>query len=160
MIGFITNNVNVLLLAAIVLILAGGFLYFNYQDSRYVQLYDQKQELNAQLTQTQQNLSAKQQRLEETFNELQSKLQDSVKFETLYNNISDQRNQLQQNLASLQNNYNNEVKLRKSAEAARDTYKQQLSQVQTNLTITSAKLTTCNALLDQCHSDLASCTPP
>ena len=43
MMGFITNNVNVLLLAAIVLILAGSFVYFNYQDSRYVQLYDQKQ---------------------------------------------------------------------------------------------------------------------
>lgn len=160
MIGFITNNVNVLLLAFLVFLLAGGFIYFNYQDSRYVQLYDQKQEIQTQLTATQQNLTANQQRLQETFNELQSKLQDSVKFETLYNNISGQRNQLQSDLASLQNNYNSEVQRRKAAETARDTYSKELQAAQTNITVSTALISAKDALISQLQSQVATCAMP
>lgn len=154
---FVTNNVNIILMSAIVLIAIFGVAYYNYQEVRFQKVHEQNVELKAQVAELQSNLSAQENRLKSIFGELQSKLQDSVKFENLYGQITSERDSLQQNLTTLQARFNQERSDRVAAENQARQYSNQISDLKTQNTAFRNSLTQCTNDLNSCQTRLNAC---
>jgi septal ring factor EnvC (AmiA/AmiB activator) len=112
----ITNNVNILLLIIIVLMASSIVAYNHYQDNMTRELAEENKQMKQELTEMKLDLATKEERLRETFSELQRQLQDSVQFESLYTDLSTQRETLNASLSEMTVKWQDELTRRRSEE--------------------------------------------
>lgn len=147
---FITSNVNVILMSAIVLLVIFGIAYYNYQEVRFQDVSLENARYEARIEQLEMNLTAQEERLRRIFGELQEQLQDSVQFENLYAEVTAERDSIQSDLEELESDYERERSRRLGAE--RD-----LGDAERSITTLEAERTSLREELDQCIDDLDSC---
>lgn len=147
---FITSNVNVILMSAIVLLVIFGIAYYNYQEVRFQDVSMENARYEARIEQLEMNLTAQEERLRRIFGELQEQLQDSVQFENLYAEVTAERDSIRSDLEELETDFENERSRRLAAE--RD-----LRDAERSVVDLEAERTRLREDLDQCIDDLDAC---
>ncbi len=147
----IKNNVNVILLIVIVILASYIVVYSQLQTQKYNETFEELQSYKQNYNICKNDLSNKEKKLKQTFNELQQKLQDSLKFEGLYNSIVLEKEDLQKQLDECKSDLNSERSLRINLEQERDDYYSQLS-------VKELELQKTKELLDSCQLQLQACT--
>ncbi len=147
----IKNNINVFLLIVIVILAAYIVVYSQFEQQKYKNAFEELQLYKNNFSQCKSELQNKDKKLKQTFKELQEKLQDSLKFEGLYNNIVLEKESLQKNLDECKSDLSSEKSLRISVEEERDSYYSQLS-------VKELELQKTRELLDSCQLQLQACT--
>ncbi len=148
----IKNNVNIILLIVIVILASYIVVYSQLQQQKYNNTFEELQLYKQNYTLCKNDLYSKEQKLKQTFNELQQKLQDSLKFEGLYNNIVVEKESLQKSLDECKSDLSSEQSLRINIERERDDYYSQLSIKELELQKTKELLSSCQLQLQACTS--------
>jgi septal ring factor EnvC (AmiA/AmiB activator) len=152
----ITNNVNAILLI-IIIILAGSVVAYNHQqDTITREIIDENKQVKQELSEMKQDLTTKEERLRETFAELQRQLQDSVKFESLYTNISGERENLNASLAEMTEKWQDELTRRRAEEFRAQNLSTQLQTRTIELQVAERALAGCMSSLNSCREQLSS----
>ncbi len=149
----IKNNVNVILLIVIVILASYIVVYSQLQTQKYNETFKELQSYKQNYNICKNDLSNKEKKLKQTFNELQQKLQDSLKFEGLYNSIVLEKEDLQEQLDECKSDLNSERSLRINLEQERDEYYSQLSVKELELQKTKELLDSCQLQLQACTND-------
>ncbi len=146
----IKKNVNVLLLIIIVVLASYIVVYSQLQQEKYNKTFEELQLYKQNYSVCKTNLENKDKKLKETFAELQKKLQDSFKFEGLYNNVVLEKEALKKDLDKCNSDLSSEKTLRIAIELERDQY-------YSNLSITQLELEKTKELLNSCQLQLQAC---
>ena len=146
----IKKNVNVLLLIIIVVLASYIVVYSQLQQEKYNKTFEELQLYKQNYSVCKTNLENKDKKLKETFAELQKKLQDSFKFEGLYNNVVLEKEALKKDLDKCNSDLSSEKTLRIAIELERDQY-------YSNLSITQLELEKTKELLNSCQVQLQAC---
>ena len=149
---FVTNNVNVILMSAIVLIAIFGVAYYHYQEVKFQEVNEENEQLKAEVAQLEANLSNQEERLREIFGELQNRLEDTVQFENLYGEVTQERDTLETQLASLEDKYAQERSRRITAEQEVNQLVSQVGDLEAEKQQLQSTLTTCSEELDTCEA--------
>jgi septal ring factor EnvC (AmiA/AmiB activator) len=147
---FITSNVNVILMSTIVLLAIFGIAYYNYQEVRFQEVALENAQYAARIEQLETNLTAQEDRLRRIFGELQEQLQDSVKFENLYGEITAERDGLEADIARLESDLQSEQSAKLAAERDRLDAERRIATLE-------QERDTLRVSLDQCFVDLDDC---
>ncbi|MFT4308271.1 MAG: hypothetical protein ACMXYM_02785 [Candidatus Woesearchaeota archaeon] len=147
---FITSNVNVILMSAIVLLVIFGIAYYNYQEVRFQDVSLENARYEARIEQLEMNLTAQEERLRRIFGELQEQLQDSVQFENLYAEVTSERDSIRSDLEELEADYERERSRRLGAE--RD-----LRDAERSIATLEDERSSLRSDLDRCIEDLDEC---
>ena len=147
---FVTSNVNVILMSTIVLLMIFGIAFYNYQEVRFQEVATDNARYESRIEQLEMNLTAQEERLRRIFGELQEQLQDSVKFENLYAEITAERDGLQAEIDDLESVYASEKAMKEAAE--RD-----LREAQDEITLLTEERDEFKNKLDQCLATLSAC---
>lgn len=154
---FITNNVNVILMSTIVLLAIFGVAYYNYQEIRFQSVHLENAQLEAQVAQLETNLSAQEARLRSIFGELQEQLQDSVRFENLYSEVTSEREALESDLSDLESSLEQERQDRLIAERESRDLKNRITVLENDNAILRESVMECSEDLDRCELELTVC---
>ena len=147
---FITSNVNVILMSAIVLLVIFGIAYYHFQETRFQEVSLDNARYEARIEQLETNLTAQEERLRRIFGELQEQLQDSVQFENLYAEVTAERDSLQTDLTRMEEDYESERTRRLEAD-------RELRDAERTVEELESQRTRLRDELDQCIEDLDSC---
>ena len=148
--NYVTSNVNVILMSAIVLLVIFGVAYYHYQEIRFQEVSVENAQYEARIDQLETNLTAQEERLRRIFGELQEQLQDSVQFETLYGEVTAERDSLQSDIAELEQDFESERNRRIVAE--RD-----VQDGIRSIAALESERDDLRSSLDQCLDDLDAC---
>jgi len=149
----ITNNVNILLLIIIVLMASSIVAYNHHQDNVTRQLADENKQMKQELTEMRLDLATKEERLRETFSELQRQLQDSVQFESLYTELSTERETLNASLSEMTIKWQDELTRRRSEEIRAQNLSTQLNTVRIEKQVCDTNLAYYFERYNQCVAD-------
>ncbi len=149
----ITNNVNILLLLIIVLMAGSIVAYNHHQDNITRELADENKQMKQELTEIKLDLTTKEERLRETFSELQRQLQDSVQFESLYTGLSSEREVLNASLAEMTVKWQDELTRRRSEEFRAQNLSNQLNTLKIEKQVCDSSLAYYFERYNQCIAD-------
>jgi chromosome segregation ATPase len=153
MMRHITNNVNILLLLIIV-VMAGTIVAYNHQqDTQARELTEENKQMREELTEIKLDLATKEERLRETFAELQRQLQDSVQFESLYTDLSTEREVLNASLAEMTEKWQDELTRRRSEELRAQNLSNQLNTLRIEKQVCDTSLAYYFERYNQCIGD-------
>ena len=148
--NYVTSNVNVILMSAIVLLVIFGVAYYHYQEIRFQEVSVENAQYEARIDQLETNLTAQEERLRRIFGELQEQLQDSVQFETLYGEVTAERDSLQSDIAELEQDFESERNRRIVAERDVQDGIRSIAELE-------SERDDLRSSLDQCLDDLDAC---
>ena len=150
----ITNNVNTLLLVLIIAMAVSVVAYNHHQDTLTRQIMEENKQMSQELSEMRLDLSTKEDRLRETFSELQRQLQDSVKFESLYTSLSGEREILNASLSDMTAKWQDELTRRRAEEFRAQNLSNQLQARTIELQVAEGALAGCMSSLNACREQL------
>ncbi|MFT4308871.1 MAG: hypothetical protein ACMXYL_00080 [Candidatus Woesearchaeota archaeon] len=154
MMRYIRNNVNILLLLIIIVMAVTMIGYNNYQDNLTRDIMEENKEMRRELTELKDDLGMKEDRLRETFSELQRQLQDSIRFESLYTDIASERESLNSSLSEMTARWQDEQSRRRELEVRATSLENQLNSRTIELQVAEGALGGCMASLTACRAQL------